>query len=408
MYSVCSAHPWVIEAAMRQAITDDTYLLLEATCNQVNQAGGYTGMTPAAFRDHVYGMAFQLKFDVSRLILGGDHLGPNPWQTLDAATAMQKATEMVQLYVEAGFTKIHLDASMRCADDPEVLPDEVKAKRAATLCRAAEDAHARLGVGSVVYVIGTEVPVPGGATHSLDGLEVTRCEAAEQTLAVHRKAFRDARLDAAWERAIALVVQPGVEFDHDSVIDYDARKAAHLQRFLQEHPTLVMEAHSTDYQLPQAYEELVRDGFAILKVGPALTFALRETLYALSAIEKEVVSTSERAHLVETMDAAMLAHPADWKKYYHGTPEDQRLLRVYSYSDRVRYYWKFPEVESAVKLLIHNLEKTPVPETLLSQHCPQQYGLVRAGRLKKDPKELVIANIMAVLDVYSKACLGKQ
>jgi D-tagatose-1,6-bisphosphate aldolase subunit GatZ/KbaZ len=365
-------------------------------------------MTPAAFRDHVYGMAFQLKLDVSRLILGGDHLGPNPWQTLDAATAMRKATEMVQLYVEAGFTKIHLDASMRCADDPHGLPDEVKAKRAATLCRAAEDAHARLGVGSVVYVIGTEVPVPGGATHSLDGLEVTRCEAAEQTLAVHRKAFRDARLDAAWERAIALVVQPGVEFDHDSVIDYDARKAAHLQRFLQEHPTLVMEAHSTDYQLPQAYEELVRDGFAILKVGPALTFALRETLYALSAIEKEVVSTSERAHLVETMDAAMLAHPADWKKYYHGTPEEKRLLRIYSYSDRVRYYWKFPEVEGAVKLLVHNLEKKSVPETLLSQHCPQQYGLVRAGRLKKDPKELVIANIMAVLDVYSKACLGKQ
>ncbi len=207
---------------------------------------------------------------------------------------------------------------------------------------------------------------------------------------------------------IALVVQPGVEFDHDSVIDYDARKAAHLQRFLQEHPTLVMEAHSTDYQLPQAYEELVRDGFAILKVGPALTFALRETLYALSAIEKEVVPTSERAHLVETMEAAMLAHPADWKKYYHGTPEEQRLLRMYSYSDRVRYYWKFPEVEGAVKLLVHNLEKTSVPETLLSQHCPQQYGLVRAGRLKNDPKELVIANIMAVLDVYSKACLGKQ
>ncbi len=408
MYSVCSAHPWVIEAAMRQAIADDTYLLLEATCNQVNQAGGYTGMTPAMFRDYAHGIAAQSDFDVSRLILGGDHLGPNPWQTLDAATAMQKAVEMVQLYVEAGFTKIHLDASMRCADDPEALPDEVKAARAATLCRAAEDARVRHGLGSVVYVIGTEVPVPGGATHSLGVLEVTRREAAEQTLAVHRKAFCDARLDVAWERVIALVVQPGVEFDHDSVIVYAARKAAHLQRFLQEHPTLVMEAHSTDYQLPQAYEELVRDGFAILKVGPALTFALRETLYALSAIEREVLPPSERACLVETMEAAMLAHPAEWSKYYHGTPEDQRLLRVYSYSDRVRYYWKFPAVEGAVKLLVHNLEKTSVPETLLSQHCPQQYGLVRAGRLKKDPKELVIANIMAVLDVYSKACLGKQ
>ncbi len=405
---MCSAHPWVIEAAMRQAIADDTYLLLEATCNQVNQAGGYTGMTPAMFRDYAHGIAAQLNFDVRRLILGGDHLGPNPWQTLEAAAAMQNASEMVRLYVEAGFTKIHLDASMRCADDPAVLSDEVMTKRAAMLCRTAEDVRARLGLGPVVYVIGTEVPVPGGATHSLDALAVTRCKAAEQTLAVHRKAFLDAGLDAAWERVIALVVQPGVEFDHDSVVDYDAQKAAHLQAFLQAHSSLIMEAHSSDYQLPQAYEELVRDGFAILKVGPALTFALRESLYALSAIENELVPPLERARLRETMEAVMLAHPADWQKYYHGSPEEQRVLRVYSYSDRLRYYWKFPEVEAAVNRLVHNLEKTSVPETLLSQHCPRQYEAVRAGKLKNEPKELAIANIMAILDVYSKACLGKR
>src|SRR5215469_3323265 len=332
MYSVCSAHAWVIESAMRQAASDDTHLLLEATCNQVNQAGGYTGMTPATFRDYAHGIAAQLNFDVRRLILGGDHLGPNPWQTLEATVAMQNASEMVRLYVEAGFTKIHLDASMRCADDPMVLPDEVMAQRAAILCRAAEDARARLGMGPVVYVIGTEVPVPGGATHSLEGLEVTRSEAAEQTHVLHRKAFLEAGLDAAWERVIALVVQPGVEFAHDSIVDYDAQKAAHLQAFLQAHPSLVMEAHSTDYQLPQAYERLVRDGFALLKVGPALTFALRESLYALSAIENELVQSSECAHLMETIEAVMLAHPTDWQKYYHGTPEEQHRLRVYSYS----------------------------------------------------------------------------
>lgn len=408
IYSVCSAHAWVIESAMRQAVADDTHLLIEATCNQVNQTGGYTGMTPATFRDYVHGIAAQLNFDVRRLILGGDHLGPNPWQTLDSAVAMQNASEMVRLYVEAGFTKIHLDASMRCADDPPVLPDKVMAKRAALLCRIAEDARVRLGLGPVVYVIGTEVPVPGGATHSLDVLEVTRCEAAEQTLALHRKAFLDAGLEAAWERVIALVVQPGVEFAHDSIVDYEAKKAVHLHDFLLTHPSLVMEAHSTDYQLPQAYEELVRDGFSILKVGPALTFALREGLYALSAIENELVLSSERAHLVETMEAVMVAHPADWQKYYHGAPTEQRLLRVYSYSDRLRYYWKFPEVEAAVNRLVQNLEKISIPETLLSQHCPRQYEAVRAGKLKNEPKELVIANIQMVLDVYSKACLGKR
>jgi len=406
IHSVCSAHPWVIEAAMRQAMADGTHLLLEATCNQVNQAGGYTGMTPAMFRDYVHDIAAQLRFDMSRLILGGDHLGPNPWQVLDAATAMKNAAEMVRLYVEAGFTKIHLDTSMRCADDPAVLPDEVMARRAASLCTAAENACATSSAGPVMYVIGTEVPVPGGAAHSLNGLEVTRCEAAEQTFEVHRKAFVDAGLDAAFERVLALVVQPGVEFDHDSVIDYDPQKAIHLQRFLQAHPTLVMEAHSTDYQLPSAYEELIRDGFAILKVGPALTFALREALYALSAIEKQLVPPRQWACLAETMEKTMLANPSDWQRYYRGTHEEKHRLRVYSYSDRLRYYWKFSEVEEAVKHLMQNLEERSIPETLLSQHCPRQYELVRAGKLRNEPRELVIANVMAVLDVYSKTCLG--
>jgi len=389
---------------MRQALADGTHLLIEATSNQVNQAGGYTGMTPAMFRDYTYSIAAETGFDCSRLILGGDHLGPNPWQHLDSATAMDNALEMLRLFAEAGFTKIHLDASMRCANDPEVLPDAVMASRAAAMCAAAESARKRLGLPAIVYVIGTEVPTPGGATHSLDGLAVTTCEAAEQTLAVHREAFHTIGLDEAWERVIALVVQPGVEFDHDSVVDFNPAKAAHLQRLLEKHPGLVMEAHSTDYQKPHAYQQLVGDGFAILKVGPALTFALRETLYALAAIERELLPDAEQSHLRETMEATMLAHPANWKKYYPGTPEEQALLRVYSYSDRLRYYWKFAGVEAATAKLIDNLRRVAIPDTVLSQHCPLQYAKVRSGAIKSDPKELVIAGITQVLAVYSAAC----
>jgi D-tagatose-1,6-bisphosphate aldolase subunit GatZ/KbaZ len=406
IYSVCSAHPRVIEAAMRQANADGTRLLLEATSNQVNQAGGYTGMTPALFRDYAYGIARETGFDPNRLILGGDHLGPNPWQQLDAGTAMRHAEEMVRLYVEAGFTKIHLDASMRCADDAAIVPDEVMAGRAAALCHAAESARARLGLAPVVYVIGTEVPTPGGASHALNTLEVTTSDAVEHTLSVHREAFHNSGLDAAWERVIAVVVQPGVEFDHDSVVDYDAAKARHLQGFLKAHPELVLEAHSSDYQRPQAYRELIRDGFSILKVGPALTFALREMLYALAVIERELVRETEQSHLVETMEAIMLAHPGNWQKYYRGSAEQQRLLRVYSYSDRIRYYWGRPEAEAAVARLMQNLQQTAIPETLLSQYCPREYAAIREGTLRNDPAELVIASIRTVLESYSEACCG--
>ena len=111
--SVCSAHPWVIEAAL--SAPGEAKVLIEATCNQVNQEGGYTGMTPADFRGFVEANRPAAGLPASRLILGGDHLGPNPWKHLPAEEAMQRAEAMVAAYVEAGFAKIHLDASMGCA-----------------------------------------------------------------------------------------------------------------------------------------------------------------------------------------------------------------------------------------------------------------------------------------------------
>ncbi|HVT97060.1 MAG TPA: class II D-tagatose-bisphosphate aldolase, non-catalytic subunit, partial [Acidobacteriaceae bacterium] len=255
IYSVCSAHDWVLEAACDQAVEDGSHLLIEATSNQVNHRGGYTGMVPRRFRDRVAEIATSRGLDLSRLILGGDHLGPNPWQHLPAERAMREAEETVRGYVGAGFQKIHLDASMSCLGDPVPLPVETIARRAAALCAAAE---AEAGAVRPVYVIGTEVPTPGGATESLKELQVTSREAAAETVAIHQRVFAEAGLESAWTRVIALVVQPGVEFNHTSVVDFDPSRAGHLPALLDELKTLVYEAHSTDYQRPEAYRELVR------------------------------------------------------------------------------------------------------------------------------------------------------
>lgn len=136
--SVCSAHPLVVEAALRFDLHSERQVLIEATSNQVNQFGGYTGMTPAGFRDFVQAIAARVGFPLSRLILGGDHLGPNCWRYEPAEVAMAKAAQLVADYVRAGFCKIHLDASMPCLDDPVPLPPETVALRAAQLCAAAE------------------------------------------------------------------------------------------------------------------------------------------------------------------------------------------------------------------------------------------------------------------------------
>lgn len=403
IYSVCSAHPWVIRAAAEQAVVDGSLLLVEATSNQVNQFGGYTGMRPAEFRSFVLQYAATAGLLAERLILGGDHLGPNPWRALPAAEAMAHAETMVSEYAQAGFTKIHLDASMACGGDPAQLSDEVVAQRTVQLCKAAE--RARISEERPVYVIGTEVPVPGGATHAVHTLEATAVSAAAYTLAVHKRVFEEQGLSEVWPRVIALVVQPGVEFDHDAVVAYDRQKANALVDWLREQPEeIVFEAHSTDYQLPQAYVEMVKDGFAILKVGPALTFAMREALGALEDMESQLIPETQRSFLTNAIEETMLREPENWMPYYAGTPAEQKLLRLYSYSDRIRYYWHRPEIAAAVSRLISNLSSTAIPESMLSRYLPAQYLRLREKEIAGDPISLVVDKVRDVLRNYAAAC----
>lgn len=403
IYSVCSAHPWVIRAAAEQAVEGRSLLLVEATSNQVNQFGGYTGMRPSSFREFVLGHAANAGLSSESLILGGDHLGPNPWRNQSAAKAMEYAEAMVAEYVEAGFTKIHLDASMVCSDDPMVLPDEVVAQRTVQLCLAAE--RVRDAGHAPVYVIGTEVPTPGGATHALDELQVTSTAAATHTLAVHKRVFHEQGLADAWCRVIALVVQPGVEFGHDSVIPYDREKAKPLADWLRAQPEdMVFEVHSTDYQLSGSYVELVEDGFAILKVGPALTFAMREALYALEDMESQLLPAARRSFLARTIEETMLREPEQWQAYYQGSSERQQLLRVYSYSDRMRYYWHRPEITAAVNRLISNLSSVSIPESMCSRYLPGQYERLRRGEIAGDAVSIIVDHVRDVLRLYAEAC----
>lgn len=404
LYSVCCSHSQVLRAAMDVARRHDTLLLIEATSNQVDQFGGYTGMTPAQFHAYVMALAVEERFPAERLVLGGDHLGPNAWQRRPAAEAMAHARELVQAYVAAGFHKIHLDCSMACADDAAPLPDALVAARSAELARIAEQTAEAMGIAPPVYVIGTEVPVPGGESSLGHGVQVTAASAAAETLAVHRQAFAGRGLAAAWERVIALVVQPGVDFDHSQVQPYDAAAAGALSRFIRTQPGMVFEAHSTDYQTEEALHALVRDHFAILKVGPAATFAYREALFALAAIERELVPDATCSRLPEVLERCMVARPRHWQEHYQGDAATLRWLRGHAFSDRCRYYWGEPDVGAAVARLNANLRACPPPLPLLSQHLPAQYLAVRAGELQPDPEALARHRVAECLAAYARAC----
>lgn len=408
--SLCSASELVIEAAVERALENDDLVLIEATANQVNQFGGYTGMTPTDFHAFVMGIADRHGFPRNRVLLGGDHLGPLVWCRESEEAAMEKAETLVRDFVLAGFSKIHLDTSMRLAGDPadRMLSDEVIARRGARLAAAAEQAwserHAQHPEEwAPVYVIGSEVPIPGGAQEVEEGLHVTEVADFERTVSVFREEFAANGLKAAWDRVIAVVVQPGVEFGDDTIHEYDREAAAQLSHALAKHPRLVFEGHSTDYQTPEALRRMVEDGIAILKVGPALTFALREALFDLAAIENELLRGRPEinpSRFVEVLEAAMVKNPVNWARHYHGTEDRLQLARKYSLSDRCRYYLPDPHVTRAMHRLFENLDQMGIPLSLLSQYMPIQYTKVRSGRLKAEAARLARDRVVNCLDEY--------
>ena len=266
---------------------------------------------------------------------------------------------------------------MKVADDaPGLLKTEVIARRGAQLYKAAMKGYEELKAEKPdamrpVFVIGSEVPIPGGATEAEDTLAVTRPDAFRDTVSTYQRVWTEEGVGDGMKDVIAVVVQPGVEFGDEQVFDYDPAAAVDL--------------------------------CAALKVGPALTYGLREALFSLSMMEKELVPEEKRANFIETLDAVMLASPANWEKHYHGDEKHLAQCRKYSYSDRARYYIGQPEVVAAMNKLFDNLREYPIPMNMLHQYMPISYAKIREGKLKLDPRELAMDGIVQFMLDYESA-----
>lgn len=417
IYSACSANSFVIEAVLKKGLEDNSCVLIESTANQCDQFGGYTGMKPIDFKNYVYEIADKLGFDKNKIFLGGDHLGPLTWTSLNEKEAMANSEVLIDAYVSAGFTKIHVDTSMKVADDdPNVrLSDETIARRGVHLVKVAENAYKKLletnpDAVEPVYIVGSEVPIPGGSQAAVDeGVQVTKVEDFTATMNTFKDTFEKEGISDVWDRVLGIVVQPGVEEKDSGCTEYDRSKAVELAKAIRTIPDLVFEGHSTDYQTKIKLREMVEDGVAILKVGPGLTFAAREGLYALSFIEDEACKTNGKtpSNFREVLDEEMLKNDKHWKKHYHGTDAEIALKRKYSFSDRSRYYYSTDAVKAAIDTLLDNL-KDGCPLNLLSQFMPIQYTKVREGVLKNDPKELVLDRIGNTIDEYLYATHQKD
>lgn len=415
--SICSSNVYVLEAALERALNLNELVLVEATANQVNQFGGYTGMKPADFIQFVHTIAKRIGFPIDRLIVGGDHLGPLTWQEKSSAEAMELAADLVKQFVSAGFTKIHIDTSMMLGGDKKAeFDDRIIAERSATLIEACERSFVDLRSVQYdaippVYIIGSEVPTPGGIQSKNEKISITSPENLEHSIRTFQEVLFEHGLSSAWDRVIAIVVQLGAEFGDDTIHEYNHNQVKHLSLVLNNYPNICFEGHSTDYQTKEVLRQMVEDGVAILKVGPALTFALRESIFALSMIEKEICgynNSIEPSNFIEILDHTMLQNPGFWNKHYYGTQEQLAYKRKYSYSDRCRYYLSYAAVEKALEKLIFNLRSVRPPLSLLSQFMPQQYKLIRSGMLENDPEVLMKSKITEYLNEYGYAINGED
>lgn len=412
IYSICSTQRAVLEACFQQAKDDGSPILIESTSNQVDQFGGYTGMKPVDFVRYVHSVAEQTGFPVELILLGGDHLGPNAWRSLPAEEAMSHAAILIEEYVKAGYRKIHLDASMFCIDDKgdrsKSLNNEIVASRTLKLCHVAENTWKKYisPVPELIYIIGTEVPAPGGARGKENAIHSTKPEDAAETLDVIKKEFLVAGMHEAWERVLGLVVQPGIEFGDDHIFNYQGEKTKELSNLILKYQNLVYEAHSTDFQSESNLKALVEDHFCILKVGPWLTFAYREALFALEFMELEILGKNhpDLSNLGNTLEKVMVKEPRYWESYYNGDEKEKEFKRKYSFSDRARYYWPDQELDNAINRLYMNLSCHKIPMSLLSQFMPMQFYKVCEEKITIYPKDLVHSHIRTVAGIYARAC----
>ena len=391
----CTANEHVLLAVLSYAKRTGLPTVIEATCNQVNQYGGYTGMSPADFMEWLSGMAADAGVPMNQLILGGDHLGPNVWKNEPLDVAMEKSRELVKSYVQAGFKKIHIDTSMACGGEPNPTFAQI-AERAADLCEVAEKYAP--DPSKLFYIIGTEVPTPGGETEEPNTLDVTSVARFHDTIQTHRDAWNTRGLDAAWDRVVSVVTQPGVDFGHTSVYPFLPVKAAPLREAIIDEVGLTYEAHSTDYQSTNALSDLVKNHFFFLKVGPELTFRFREAIWALAQIEEEIIN-DPKSLIRETFEQQMTKDPGYWVNYYNGSDKELRILRTYSYSDRIRYYWTDPEISKSLNLLIANLEQVNLPESIVSQ----AFMGLDFGEVPETPLALIELHIQRCISRYFKA-----
>ena len=98
----------------------------------------------------------------------------------------------------------------------------------------------------------------------------------------------------------------------------------------------------------------------------------------------------------EVIKAKMKSNPQYWQEYYSGTEEEIDFMKIFSFSDRIRYYWDNQEVEKGLAAMISELKNIQLPKTLISQY----FMIDDFGNIPNTPFDLIKTQILKCVERY--------
>ncbi len=339
--SFCTSNIEVIKSILFFCNLKKLPCLIECTSNQVNQNGGYTNKTPKIFVEEISRLRKKIKFKPDRLFLGGDHLGPLPWNSKNNDIALKNSILLIKDYLNENFSKIHIDTSIKCKND-KYINSKIVFNRTN---RILNDFSIKKKIKDRFIVVGTEVPLAGSGDNKK--IIRTSIKQIETEFFNFKEIFQRLNLKKMF---FGLVIEPGMKYKHYTITKpnfYNFRNKKNISK----KNNFVYEAHSTDYQSQKILRQLVKNNFKFLKVGPELTFNYARSLFFMENIEKKK-NKIKNSNIKETIFSTMLKNKKYWNGYY---TKKKPGLFLNSKLDRMRYYFDTKEVKNSVLTLKKNI-----------------------------------------------------
>ena len=216
--SFCTSNLDVLKSILIYSKKKKLPCLIESTSNQVNQYGGYTNLKPKQFHKKIFNLAKSINFSKKNLYLGGDHLGPLPWKNEKSKKSLRNSVVLINDYIKANYCKIHLDTSIKCADDKNI--DHVKIfDRTKYLLKKI---NLKNKINRIFLVIGSEVPLSG--SNEKGRIKISKINDIRSEIDKFKKLLNKLYKK---QMSFALVIEPGMRY-----LNYTISKPK-LKNFLQ-------------------------------------------------------------------------------------------------------------------------------------------------------------------------------